>query len=288
MTNPDVSGELVLLDLRFVRCDYRTDRDVVALSSERYWRFVRWSFDENSRFQPDSNPQVLQSLAGDMPSIPLQSPLDRQRSFRSMSRHRRGYPLHWPAQWPSRLCDSTCSIWKERKRPVTQLKQRLIVEYRERQRQRRTRRKKPKQSYTNERSRSEGAIQRKGDLLSRFILAQNEILLFGMLLAQLSFEPFAIFHQTQLFRTQFLFLIRLESAEVRLRGPTILHLPIVFRLRSTCVHYRRELSPDFPVFFSLLPRKRDRTMIINRRKFVIYLLGDEFPHFITISFLQFD
>lgn len=84
---------------------------------------------------------------------------------------------------------------------MTQLKQRLIVEYRDTAKDSDKEEEKPKRSYTNERSRSEGAIQRKGDLLSCFILAQNEILLFGMLLAQLSFEPFAIFHQTQLLRT---------------------------------------------------------------------------------------
>ena len=87
---------------------------------------------------------------------------------------------------------------------MTKLKQRLIVEYRDTEKdsdkEEQEGKKNQKKSYTDERSGSEGAIQRKGDLLSRFILAQNEILLFGVLLAQLSLEPFAIFHQAQLFR----------------------------------------------------------------------------------------
>ena len=54
-------------------------------------------------------------------------------------------------------------------------------------------------------------IQRKRNLLSRLVLAQNQILVFDMLLAQLPFEPFAIFHQTQLGRAQFLLLIGLQQ-----------------------------------------------------------------------------
>ena len=57
-------------------------------------------------------------------------------------------------------------------------------------------------------------IQRKRNLLSRLILPQNKILIFDVLLAQLPFEPFTIFHQTQLSRAQFLFLIRLHQNSI--------------------------------------------------------------------------
>ena len=107
-------------------------------------------------------------------------------------------------------------------------------------------------------------IERKRNLLSRLVLAQDQILVFDMLLAQLPFEPFSIFHQTQLGRAQLLLLVSLHHNPIDepVQRDACFHLQCVFLLRPIDVRSQRESSLNPHASFVPLPRRTTCRIVV--------------------------